>query len=128
MLRWHSSNAFTLACSCFIFFPPPTTGLLPCIKMNTSSEATKVDLILDWTLICGVDTMSRKNIFIPMSASLPIYFLSHPFYLRKKWEKKATKTFMGTVMTHLIFAPKKFSHRRPKFWIDMVRNSYTKII
>ena len=88
MLRWHSSNAFTLACSCFSFFPPPTTGLLPCIKMNTSSEATKVDLILDWTLICGVDTMSRKNIFIPMSASIPIYFLSHPFSLRKKKRKK----------------------------------------
>ena len=77
MLRWHSSNAFTLACSCFSFFPPPTTGLLPCIKMNTSSEATKVDLILDWTLICGVDTMSRKNILIPMSTTSMVSCSGH---------------------------------------------------
>ena len=92
MLRWHSSNAFTLACSCFIFFPPPTTGLLPSIKMN------------------------------------PIYFLSHPFSLRKKKRKKSDENIYGYVMTHLVFAPKKFSHHRPKFWIDKVRTSYTKII
>ena len=31
-------------------------------------------------------------------------------------------------MTHLVFAPKKFSHHLPKFWIDKVRTSYTTII
>ena len=61
-----------------------------------------------------------------MSASLLTYFLSHPFSLRKRREN-----IYGYVMTHtwyLVLAPKKFSHHRPKFWIDKVRTSYTKII
>ena len=121
LLPWLSAVSFS-------FLHPRQVCLLPSLKMNTSSEATKVNLILDWTWICGVDTVSHKNIFIPMSASLLTYFLSHPFSLRKRREKKSNENIYGYVMTHLVFAPKKFSHHLPKFWIDKVRTSYTKII
>ena len=83
MLRWHSSNAFTLACSCFIFFPPPTTGLLPSIKMNTSSEAKKLDLINLWSRYIK----SQEHFYSHVSLSSDLFSFT-PFLVEEKKRKK----------------------------------------